>query len=540
MEAAQLATGSRASPTQPIRTFLKMERDPGPEAACEATEECGCAGNSVRDGWDELPPELALRVFARIVSDGFAPASRLVCRSWASGAAEACGTIKARHRSEAPKGWGRLFGNVTYLYWPFRANFSRDTMPLGGEELRALGRLQTLYLECPRPGSIGALAAAPPTLTTLRMTYCQDLLDADLAVLRPLSGTLQTLILDYAISMRDPATEHIQHMTSLTRLDLLHATELTNRGVGRLGQLTRLRQLSLRGARGCTDEGMGFVKNLPDLESICLYSCFGITSLDFLSGATGLAHLDLGFCEELTPSSLTMLQNLPSLSTLNVSRIPAVSGRLLGLLKRSTNLTDLNLAECMRVGDEGLKHLREMPQLRSLNLHSLHHIHDEGLRNLEHHHSLTRLELSTCMSLTNSGLLSLRQMTDLQHLGLNLIRGLSHEGLRNIQHIKSLKSLNLGGCLGITDADLPIIGGFTNLRKLDIDCNRLTDEGLTSLRGLTDLEKLTLPMKPEIMPLHRCIYGNSDEDEEDFPIHYPAVDELQKYLQKCKVESGYR
>ena len=516
-----------------------METAPGSEAACDA-QECGCAGHSVRDGWAELPPELGLRVFAMIVADGSASAARLACRSWASGAADACETIKARHHAEPPKGWGRLFKNVTYLYWPFRANFSRHTMPLASEELCALGRLQTLYLECMRPGSIEALAVAPTTLTTLKITYCQDLSDADLAVLRPLAGTLKTLILDYAISMMDSATEHIQCMTSLTRLDLHNATDISDRGIARLGQLTRLRQLSLRGARGCTHEGMGFIKDLPDLESLCLYSCFGLKSLDFLSGATKLAHLDLGFCEELAPSSLTMLQDLPALTTLNVSRIPAVSGRFLALLKRSTNLTDLNLAECMKVDDEGLNHLREMPQLRALNLHSLHHIHDEGLKNLEHHHSLTRLELSTCMTLTNSGLLSLRQMTNLQHLGLNLIRGLSHEGLLNIQHIKSLTSLNLGGCLGITDADLPIIGAFTNLKKLDIDCNRITDDGLTSLRGLTDLEKLTLPMKPEIMPLHRCIYGNSDEDEEDFPIHYPAVDELQTYLQKCKVESGYR
>ena len=104
---------------------------------------------------------------------------------------------------------------------------------------------------------------------------------------------------------------------------------------------------------------------------------------------------------------------------------------------------------------------------------------------------LERLNLNGCKDVTDAGLAHLRRLSELRDLDLTFT-GATGAGLKNLEHLTQLVRLNLTGLT--SDADLASLKGFTKLRYLQL-CDTspaITDEGLDHLRGLVNLETLSI------------------------------------------------
>jgi Leucine rich repeat/Leucine Rich repeat len=97
-------------------------------------------------------------------------------------------------------------------------------------------------------------------------------------------------------------------------------------------------------------------------------------------------------------------------------------------------------------------------------------------------------------------LLLLPRLWNLETLSLNDCE-LTEKGLAPLARLDQLRELSLsrlnhirygGGSLGLSDACLVPVKGLTNLQKLTLSGNRITDSGLAMLAGLSNLEMLDL------------------------------------------------
>ena len=112
-------------------------------------------------------------------------------------------------------------------------------------------------------------------------------------------------------------------------------------------------------------------------------------------------------------------------------------------------------------------------------------------------HTLANLHLRTFTfewNVTDAELKSIAAMTDLVELHLGGYRRdapARNDGLACLQDLKKLHRLNLSWA-GLSDASLRYIWPLGRLEELNLNGNDISDSGLESLRGLTDLRCVTL------------------------------------------------
>ena len=85
--------------------------------------------------------------------------------------------------------------------------------------------------------------------------------------------------------------------------------------------------------------------------------------------------------EKFSDTSLLMLRNLPSLTSLNLSS-RVVTDKGLKELQHVSTLVSLDLSFCFNITDAARKELRHMCGLTSLNLSHCYEITDAGLKEL--------------------------------------------------------------------------------------------------------------------------------------------------------------
>ena len=95
-----------------------------------------------------------------------------------------------------------------------------------------------------------------------------------------------------------------------------------------------------------------------------------------------------------------------------------------------------------------------------------------------------------------------REVTNLVMLNLSEDRKVTDKGIRILQPLVHLEELNLSSC-DISNNGLMLLPAFVRLRILNISyCNRITGEGLLTLRKLSSLEFLDLQGVPKINTGH--------------------------------------
>jgi len=112
---------------------------------------------------------------------------------------------------------------------------------------------------------------------------------------------------------------------------------------------------------------------------------------------------------------------------------------------------------------------------------------DDALKYLKHFPDLVELALG--QEMTDAALKHLKRVPDLKILEMGSTK-FSDKGLSQLKHLRRLEKLTLHGCKNITDKGMAHVGKLSHLRRLDLASTKIGNEGLAHLTGLTNLEHL--------------------------------------------------
>ncbi|GJT21028.1 F-box/LRR-repeat protein 14-like protein isoform X1 [Tanacetum coccineum] len=97
---------------------------------------------------------------------------------------------------------------------------------------------------------------------------------------------------------------------------------------------------------------------------------------------------------------------------------------------------------------------------------------------------------------TDIGLCHVKDCKNVEDLNMNFCDKISDVGLGCISGLKKLEALNINCCNCITDVDMKPLSDLTNLKELQISCSKVTDHGITFLKGLHKLALLNMERCP--------------------------------------------
>ncbi len=220
---------------------------------------------------------------------------------------------------------------------------------------------------------------------------------------------------------------------------------------------------------------------LPDEEAKALDRFKGLRILHWCRAKPGDA-------------AMPVLASLPALEHLCIAaeRITDDGFRALG---RSPRLQRLYVSRAALLTDEGMRHLGGIGRLSALELRSCPRVTDAGLRHLAVLGGLADLDLWTGAPITDAGFLSLERLKKLRSLKLGEMDGLSAAGIAVLGRMPALRELWINYS-PVDDAWLAEIGRIKDLEFFAYyqrrDDGRLTDDGLMHLKGLTNLRRLNL------------------------------------------------
>jgi hypothetical protein len=217
-----------------------------------------------------------------------------------------------------------------------------------------------------------------------------------------------------------------------------------------------------------------FLGWLPQLESLDITGCKGITALHNLDQCALLKGLSMGGCIGIIgPLSLKGLAHLESLYISGCTGITALND-----LEQCGLLKVLSMGDCTRVA--GHLPLRGLVQLESLNITGCTRI--TALDDLGQCALLETLNMGGCTEI--AGHLPLRGLVQLQ--GLDITGCTEITALDDLDQCVLLKGLSMGDCTGIA-GHLPL-RGLARLGSLNITgCT-----GITALLHLKQLVSLKL------------------------------------------------
>jgi Leucine-rich repeat (LRR) protein len=288
-------------------------------------------------------------------------------------------------------------------------------------------------------------------------------------------------------------SEGLKSISDLKNLRVLHlnCTPLDTAGLSYLAALPQLRTLDLAGSFSRRHHPvLSFdPQNRPDLSVV--------------KGMEKLEVLDLSF-NTIDDDDLLRLQAPPHLKELSL-RSTNVTGPGLASLADLNELEKLDLSENLLQG-KCLKPLGGLKRLEFLELHrhrdDEHGFDDHDLANLKDAVQLKHLGLSNT-DVSDAGLALLQGLTQLRSLRLLRTR-VEGPGLANLKNMSQLQELAID-LDHLSDSELEHLKGFTQMKRIQLigQGNRpvkepgvITDRGIASLIGMTQLEELVLLGEP--------------------------------------------
>ncbi|HEX5399769.1 MAG TPA: hypothetical protein VFY06_12065, partial [Verrucomicrobiae bacterium] len=171
----------------------------------------------------------------------------------------------------------------------------------------------------------------------------------------------------------------------------------------------------------------------------------------------------------------------------------------IGNLDDQTNVVSIYLGT--KTDDELLAKLKALPKLRELDIEATKFITPQGLAHLAELPALEKLKLYAvnegAARLGDAALNVVSQIQTLRDLSVKEC-GVTDDGMRSLEGMTQLTALSLGGNQ-ITDVGVKFLAGLTNLQQLDLSQTmwvqshmQISDEGLKYLSNLTALRDLSL------------------------------------------------
>jgi Leucine-rich repeat (LRR) protein len=290
-------------------------------------------------------------------------------------------------------------------------------------------------------------------LLTAAVAARADVGNADLAqwveaqggeVTRAADGTILAISLARTWA-KDPDLDRIVEIKSLKRLDLSF-TYISDRGIERLQQLTQLEELILDTCEFITDAATSYLRANKNLHKLVLRGT-DVTdvSLPYIATLTALRSLDL---------SHTMLGDV------GLESLPALTG-----------LKELHLGGT-RINGTNLNFLKLLPKLRKLSFNGIQ-----------------RRNAGACWTptITDLDIETISQLSGLEELNLGIGLSLGRTGVP-----VGGGNCRVTGGIQLTDLALSKLAKLKKLRRLDVSGAKVTSAGLEDLRGLPNLERLSL------------------------------------------------
>lgn len=204
-----------------------------------------------------------------------------------------------------------------------------------------------------------------------------------------------------------------------------------------------------------------------------------------------LELINLHQCK-LEDKDLKYLENLP-LKTLNLNGA-SITDKSIKYILGFKDLETLFIGDC-DITDEGLKELASNTKIKSLSVELNKNITNDGVKYISEMSQLKDLDLSfTGINGTFvNDLIKLRKLVTLDLEGIK-IRAVD---LKELNKLRRLNFLKMQAC-GLTDSELVVLGNNPRLKKLILNRNLFTDEGLSQLEKVSKLHLVLIKHCPNL------------------------------------------
>ncbi|XP_037539091.1 F-box/LRR-repeat protein 2 [Nematolebias whitei] len=362
------------------------------------------------------------------------------------------------------------------------------------------------------------LTGCTPHLRRLSLAGCHIAFEFD-----PYHGCPVGAVKDSSalLSLRNLKRMLTGQRSTLVVLDLSR-TSITPESLRTVAQVQGLvlEELYLQGCKELTDYSVEIlVKHQPSLLKLDISGCTELTSRSVEAVARGLkslTHLSLSRDWRITEKGLADLLSVPSLTSLDLSECPHISGTemvkgLKGSKTSRANLEMLNLKSCTYVRDLAVFSLTQLlgDSLHELDLTSCVNVTDLSVCAISTYlQKLVVLRLGWCKEITDWGLLGMVQKTqsepddETEDRGPRFTRTFGNMGFFKPPRIPFEERPKM-----VTQNDLQqfkqragaSLLALKRLQELDLSaCAKLTDSSITQVVRHPELQRLSLCMLPEI------------------------------------------
>ncbi|HPC96453.1 MAG TPA: hypothetical protein PLU87_16010 [Sedimentisphaerales bacterium] len=303
----------------------------------------------------------------------------------------------------------------------------------------------------------------------------------------------------------DAGFVHLKNVPNLHILHCGHLPQTTDAGLAHLSALSQVQDLSFHWSQNITNEGIRHLARLPNLRSLDVRnSKVTDEGLAYLREVKTLESLDLP-AQGISDRGLAYLSELPRLRKLDVIRVHLVdpskdhgyyTDKGVAMLTQCHSLEELNIGS-IGVTDASMESIARLDKLRELSLFGCTAVTDKGLKKLACLGNLEVLSVHDA-NVTISGLSCLSELPNLRELRVDGVEqdytGLDLSGLKKLEQL-TIGTRRDGGVIG--DADVSCLAGLIQLKWFQIGNSAikppsLTDQGLASLAGLTQMDRLTI------------------------------------------------
>ena len=325
-------------------------------------------------------------------------------------------------------------------------------------------------------------------LSQLESLNFSNLYRANGSFLAYLTGMTMLKTLNISNSTSLQSLDLLKNLKSLVSLDLGECYLRSDNLLAPLTNLTQLENLNLTKNPDLNGACLSYLTGLSKLRTLNLNDCIRITEgLSHLNNLTNLETLKLAQCVSLD-SQLAFLANLTKLQTLELNNNGTLNGSCLAYISGLTGLKSLNLSGCIQMEQNYLIHLKDLAKLETLHLLACNALLTEGLGIIT---GLSKLKFLDLSQTYNNALVGISALKNLETLELRSRLG-SGVSLEHLIGLTKLRKLNLYRNW-IHDNELAILTNIQSLRALSLTmCNDLTDQALTHVAALKNLEELYL------------------------------------------------
>ncbi len=398
-----------------------------------------------------------------------------------------------------------------------RLDVPRSTTDAGLAHISQVSTLQGLYFHENQVSDVGLAHLAKLRELQEIELGSGTISDAGLEHLASLPKLGYVKLWGYNFS--DAAMEHIARIPNLTNLNVSNL-KLTNRGVQSIAKSPKLETLDLYGVKDITGIALKYLAEMKTLRRLGL-SCppgeetrLNSQSMSYLAESTSLEALDAprslddsgllhlaklrGLRElntwgssgdkNITDKGLVAVTSLASLHTLSIAG-GGITDTGLTAIGSLSNLEFLSImTDSKQVTNIGVGELANLKKLKNLSL-NLNRKSGVTLAALTRLNSLTALTDLTVYGINqDDSVLDLSPMVALEKVSLNVEGGMRDEDVACFSGMSKLQWL--GELSGISDAGVAHIAGLTQLVRLYIKGEALTDAALLQLKGMNALDSL--------------------------------------------------